>query len=266
MTTIKHDASATAALRHLSATAGAKVDARELSTAIRIGTRDADGQLAGREYDDFHRWAKAHNGQLTASARKVMDAFDHTVAGPRAHHQHSVSGAAAQKMYSQMDHIAQAEHASHTKPAPKQTGGDPRVVKTAEQWWHNGHTNPNTGTKEWSGWCLGFVHAVHRAATGHEDPQLVSGTAAGAMNKMKAAHRLHTDWSKMKAGAAIFWGKQAGGGAGHVCIFTGRYDKHHSPICVTTGNWRGAHHGVIEEPLSAIEKYDGKANGWAQLN
>jgi hypothetical protein len=51
-----------------------------------------------------------------------------------------------------------------------------------------------------------------------------------------------------------------------VCIFTGRYDKKGSPICVTTGNWIGANHGVIEEPLSAIERYDGKASGWAQLN
>jgi hypothetical protein len=268
MTTIKHDASAMAALRHLAATAGKRIDARELAAAIKTGTSDRDGQLAGREYDDFERWTKAHKGQLTSAARKVMDVFTQTVAGPRAHHQHGVSGPAATKMYDEMQHIGQTESHKTTspKPKPKTTGGDMRVVNTADNWWHHGHVNPNTGNKEWSGWCLGFVHAVHKAATGHEDPQLVSGTAAGAMAKMKAAHRLHTDWSGMKAGAAIFWGTQAGDGNGHVCIFTGRYDKHGSPICVTTGNWKGANHGVIEEPLSSIERYDGKANGWAQLN
>jgi hypothetical protein len=148
--------------------------------------------------------------------------------------------------------------AGQKPPAP--TGGNMAIVNTAINWMHHGHINPNTGNEQWSGWCLGFVHAVDQAATGKSDPQLVAGNATQAFHQMQAAGRVHYDtknFAGMPPGSFVFWGP-----GDHVCIYTGKRDANGSPIMITTGNWRDAHNGIAEHSIAEISRYDGQPSGW----
>lgn len=141
----------------------------------------------------------------------------------------------------------------------QQRGGDAAVVATAQSWEAQAHINPDTGSYNWNGWCLGFVNSVDRAATGHADPGLQAGYARAAYYNMVAEGRASTNWSQMPAGSAVFWTQ---GQYGHIAIFSGRYTASGDPIIITTGFGTS---DAKELPLSTINAAIGASAGYAPL-
>jgi hypothetical protein len=52
------------------------VSGSSLINAIDLGTSDEDAQAAGREFDDFRKWARDNADRLTGDAKKVMEIYE----------------------------------------------------------------------------------------------------------------------------------------------------------------------------------------------
>jgi len=78
------------------------VSGEQMTRAISNGTADRDGQLAGREFEVFERWAWQHPGKLSPEARQVMDIYRRYAAAARADGQTGLSDAAYARMLSEM--------------------------------------------------------------------------------------------------------------------------------------------------------------------
>jgi len=68
------DSSATKALAELDKRPG-PISGDEMARAVQKGTRDADGQAAGAEYEAFNQWAQTNQAKLSPEAKKVMDIY-----------------------------------------------------------------------------------------------------------------------------------------------------------------------------------------------
>ena len=152
-----------------------------------------------------------------------------------------------------------------------------------------GHINPYISTTEhpiyyWDYWCAGFVGQVAQTANGRPDTIFVKSApsldvppsvkpyspsrdtpdkigAKVAFNMMTQAGRIHTDFSRMPIGAAVFW--TGGLPYGHVAIFSGHLDQSGSPMIVTTG-WP-ARPGTRLRSLADLNLDLGPPAGWAAL-
>lgn len=91
------------------------ITGRALVRAIEEGTRDKDHQAAGKEYDDFARWAKASDGRLTPEARAVMKVYARYTSAARANGETGLPTKVVDRMLASM---RKAAGASGDKPRP----------------------------------------------------------------------------------------------------------------------------------------------------
>jgi len=77
------DSSATKALAELDKRPG-PISGDEMARAVQKGTRDADGQAAGAEYEAFNQWAQTNQAKLSPEAKKVMDIYKQHAEGAKA--------------------------------------------------------------------------------------------------------------------------------------------------------------------------------------
>ncbi len=87
------DSSAAAALKTLTAnnkTPGS-ISATELRNAILNGTRDVDGQAAGREFSDFAKFVKENEPLLSPAAKKVFAVYEQAAKAAQAKGQTGIS-------------------------------------------------------------------------------------------------------------------------------------------------------------------------------
>ncbi|MBL8913475.1 MAG: hypothetical protein JNM17_22440 [Archangium sp.] len=94
------DSSAGAAIKDLSSrnkTPGS-VSPQEMRDAILRGTRDPDAQAAGKEFQDFAKWAKENEGLLSPGAKKVFAEYEKTAKAAQAKGQTGIGAAEYDKM------------------------------------------------------------------------------------------------------------------------------------------------------------------------
>ncbi len=99
------DASASQALLDLSMTPG-RVSGRQMASAIRRGTQDADGKAATDEFKMFADWARANPQKLTPEARRVLDVYKKYAHAAQAQGQSGIAHGDYQKMLREMKEAA----------------------------------------------------------------------------------------------------------------------------------------------------------------
>ncbi len=142
---------------------------------------------------------------------------------------------------------------SITKPKAEEKSP---IVEKARAFMAAPPLNPNNGTHDWTGWCLGFVNATQRAVRGQSDAQMRQPAAKNAYYAMAAAGRISKDFSDVPAGAALLW---AGCSQwGHAAIATGEMSADGTPIMITT-----SHKGIRE--MSTKQFGCGLPSGWGKI-
>jgi LysM repeat protein len=132
-----HDASAQAALRTLAQQGGSSFDAGELARTIDVGTADADGQAAGREYADFAQWAQTNASHLTAGAKQVMSIYARVARQAQAAHQSGLTAAQRTNMFAEMKQVSEP-----VAPPPPPTP-QPGTPRNAKEWQARALADPN---------------------------------------------------------------------------------------------------------------------------
>ncbi|MBI5202781.1 MAG: hypothetical protein HY925_14415, partial [Elusimicrobia bacterium] len=139
--------------------------------------------------------------------------------------------------------------------APAEPAPSP-IVEQARAYMAKPPLNPNNGTHDWTGWCLGFVNATLRGALGKRDPQLAQPAAKNAYAAMAAAGRISKDFRAVPAGAVLLW---AGCSQwGHAAVATGELSTDGTPIMITT-----SHKGIRE--MSTKQFGCGLPTGWGKI-
>lgn len=95
------DAGAARAVSQLGQTRGA-ISASALASAIISGTRDLDGNAAGREFDVFNQWVRKNSRKLSSGARRVFSVYVKHVRDLRAKGQSGIGVDLLNSMYSEM--------------------------------------------------------------------------------------------------------------------------------------------------------------------
>ncbi|MBI4348614.1 MAG: hypothetical protein HY553_17380 [Elusimicrobia bacterium] len=136
--------------------------------------------------------------------------------------------------------------------APKESP----IVEKAREFMAKPPYNPNNGTHDWTGWCLGFVNATLRAVRGKGDPQMSQPAAKNAYYAMAAAGRISKDMREVPPGAALLWSNCSPWG--HAAIATGETSADGTPIMITT-----SHKGIRE--MSVKQFGCGMPTGWGKI-
>ena len=129
------------------------------------------------------------------------------------------------------------------------------VVAQARAYMANPPYNPNNGTHDWNGWCLGFV-ATTLKAVGKEPSPMGQASAKDAYFAMAKANLISNDTSHIPAGAPIFWPYLSQWG--HVAIATGQIASDGSPMMITTSS-----KGIRE--MSVKQFGEGMPVGWGKI-
>jgi len=98
------DVSAKKALAELDTKSGT-VTGDELLKAIRTGTKDLDGQAAGKEFAEFEKWAKANESKLSPEAKEVLGIYKKHVDQAKAKGQTGLTEADSKKMFREMRNV-----------------------------------------------------------------------------------------------------------------------------------------------------------------
>lgn len=130
------------------------------------------------------------------------------------------------------------------------------IVEKAREFLAKPPYNPNNGTHDWTGWCLGFVNATLRAVRGKGDPQMSRPAAKNAYYAMAAAGRISRDMRDIPAGATLLWTNCSPWG--HAAIATGEFSADGTPIMITT-----SHKGIRE--MSVRQFGCGMPTGWGKI-
>ena len=144
---------------------------------------------------------------------------------------------------------------SSSNGASSSVPGNNAVVAKARAYIVNPPYNPNNGTHDWNGYCLGFVGTVIRAAA-TEPSEMRQYSAKDAYFAMAHANKISNDVKHIPAGAPIFWPYLSQWG--HVAIATGQISSDGSPMMVTTTS-----HGPRE--MSVKEFGEGMPTGWGKI-
>src|SRR6185295_1570493 len=105
------DVSAKAAIDQLNKGQG-KVSGEEMTRAIENGTKDLDNASAGREFDQFAKWAQQNPNRLSPEAKQVMDIYKKYADGAKAQGQTGISQADYDKMLGEMKNVHTYKDAS----------------------------------------------------------------------------------------------------------------------------------------------------------
>jgi len=105
MTKVGHtDVSAKQAIDELNKGQG-KVSGEDMTRAIEKGTKDLDNASAGREFDQFAKWAQNHPGRLSPEAKQVMDIYKKYADQAKANGQTGISQGDYDKMLGEMKNV-----------------------------------------------------------------------------------------------------------------------------------------------------------------
>ena len=129
------------------------------------------------------------------------------------------------------------------------------VVAKARAYMRNAPYNPNNGTYDWNGYCLGFVGTTLRNSAGEPSP-MRQYDAKDAYFAMAHANLISNDTNHIPAGAPIFWPWLSKWG--HVAIATGQISSDGSPMMITTSS-----RGIRE--MSVKQFGEGMPTGWGKL-
>ncbi|MCU0700656.1 MAG: hypothetical protein MUC96_29450 [Myxococcaceae bacterium] len=108
----KPDASATAELNKLAAQNPGKgsISGEEMAKAILAGTKDADGQAAGKEFDAVKKFVQKHGDKLSPEAKKVFDVYSREAMKARATGQTGIDFRNYNAMQRQMLAVAKPQY------------------------------------------------------------------------------------------------------------------------------------------------------------
>lgn len=140
--------------------------------------------------------------------------------------------------------------------APPRAEASSPIVAKAREFMRNPPYNPNNGTHDWAGWCLGFVNTTMKAVRGKGDPAMAQPAAKNAYYAMERAGRISKDFRSVPAGAALLWANCSQWG--HAAIATGEMSADGTPIMVTT-----AAKGIRE--MSVKQFGCGMPTGWGKI-
>jgi hypothetical protein len=108
----KPDASAAAELNKLAAQNPGKgsISGEEMAKAILAGTKDADGQAAGKEFDAVKKFVQKHGDKLSPEAKKVFDVYSREAMKARANGQTGIDFRNYNAMQRQMLAVAKPQY------------------------------------------------------------------------------------------------------------------------------------------------------------
>ncbi|HVE86595.1 MAG TPA: hypothetical protein VND93_27245, partial [Myxococcales bacterium] len=102
------DTSAASAIKELDGKKG-PISGEDMAKAINKGTKDLDGQAAGKEYKQFADWAQKNQGKLSPEAKEVMKVYDQYAKAAQAKGQTGISQGEYQKMLGDMRKAATSD-------------------------------------------------------------------------------------------------------------------------------------------------------------
>lgn len=140
--------------------------------------------------------------------------------------------------------------------APPKAEASSPIVDKAREFMRNPPHNPNNGTRDWTGWCLGFVNTTLKAVRGKGDPAMAQPAAKNAYYAMERAGRISKDFRSVPAGAALLWSNCSQWG--HAAIATGEMSADGTPIMITT-----SFKGIRE--MSTKQFGCGLPTGWGKI-
>jgi ribulose bisphosphate carboxylase small subunit len=99
------DASVGQAMESLRDTAGRRIDGAEFQRALLAGTKDLDGQAAGREYADVKKFVTENWDTMTPAARRKFEVYEKYAQAAQARGQTGISQADYDRMTREMSRI-----------------------------------------------------------------------------------------------------------------------------------------------------------------